>query len=409
MKGCPVCGSNAVETILDCGKQPVCNRFLAAADAPEYLHPLALAVCRHCGLVQLAATPPPNEVRPRFDWITYNEPEGHLDHLSNTIAQLPGLSSDAVIGGFTYKDDSTLRRLRERGFAKTWRLDPELDFGISDPAAGLETVQARWDRDMAERVATRRGRPDVLLVRHVLEHAHDLRRFLDGTRTLMAPSGYVIFEVPDCGRALQDKDYSTLWEEHVWYFSPTTLRRSLMLCGFSIVNFASYPYTLENSLVVIAQPANKASTLPATAEEQSAIATEMARARAFGAGLEETRARWQHTLARWRREVGREAGPVALLGAGHLSCTFLNLLQIGSLIEFVVDDNPHKQGLFMPGSRLPIYPSQALFDREVRLCLMSVSPESEARVMERNQRWLETGGRLASIFPGSRMAMTLDA
>ena len=59
----------------------------------------------------------------------------------------------------------------------------------------------------------------------------------------------------------------------------------------------------------------------------------------------------------------------------------------------------------MPGSRLPIRGPEALLDHGVKLCCMSVRPEIEARVVEKNRPFLASGGRLSSIFPDSPFAL----
>ena len=96
-----------------------------------------------------------------------------------------------------------------------------------------------------------------------------------------------------------------------------------------------------------------------------------------------------------------------MLGAGHLCCAFVTFLQLQDYFEFVIDDNPNKQGLFMPGSRLPIYPSTALLEQDIKLCLLSLSPDSETKVVQKNQEFVEKGGTFASIFPASQLALQL--
>jgi pyrroline-5-carboxylate reductase len=98
-------------------------------------------------------------------------------------------------------------------------------------------------------------------------------------------------------------------------------------------------------------------------------------------------------------------GKIALFGAGHMGCTFVNLLQLQNLVDFFVDDNPDKAGLYMPGSRLPIYPSSALLGREIKLCLLSLNPAIEEKVIQKNRAFLDAGGRFVSIFPGSNNAL----
>src|SRR5689334_14291840 len=127
---CRVCARVRVLEHLNFGPQAVRNRFLRSPDEDEFTHPLSLCYCGSCGTVQLADPPPVAEVRPRFGWLSYNEPEGHLDHLAGVLAKLPGVTRQSAFAGLTYKDDSTLARLSRLGFADTWRPDVRYDLGI---------------------------------------------------------------------------------------------------------------------------------------------------------------------------------------------------------------------------------------------------------------------------------------
>ena len=383
---CRVCGSKLSPDRLDFGPHAVRNRFLRSADESAYAHPLALAYCGSCATVQLADPPPVSELRPRFGWIGYNEPEGHLDHLVNVLARLPGATPRSAFAGLTYKDDSTLTRLNRLGFEYTWRPDVARDLLVAEPFAGIESVQATLTRDRAENLGARFGRPDVLIVRHVLEHTHDTRAALEWTATLVRPGGHVVFEVPDTVRALDRLDYTTVWEEHTLYFSEATLAACLARGGFEVVALETYPYTLENSLVAIARAGGKG-------QPPAAPPAEFSRARRFVREFPRVRDRVQAQL--------RDRGRVAMLGAGHLTGAFINLYGLADRIDFVADDNANKQGLLMPGSRLPILPSSELVARGIDLCLMTVRPEIESAVAAKNAAFTAGGGILASVFPDS--------
>jgi hypothetical protein len=383
---CRVCGSALAHDHLDFGPQAIRNRFLRAADEAEVTHPLSLGYCNSCGTVQLGDPPPVAALRPRFGWLSYNEPEGHLDHLAGVLAKLPGVTPRSAFAGLTYKDDSTLSRLNRLGFADTWRPDARYDLGILASNSGIESVQATLTPLAACRLAAKFERPDVLIVRHVLEHTHDTRAALEWASRLVRPEGYVVFEVPDAVRALDRLDYTTVWEEHTVYFSAATLRTCLTRNGFEVVSLESYPYTLENSLVAIARPGGNAATAPTPREE-------IARAQRFVREFPRVRDRLQRQL--------RDSSRIAMLGAGHLTGAFVNLYEIADRLAFVADDNANKQGLFMPGSRLPILPSSELVARDIDLCLMTVRPEIEAAVAAKNAAFTARGGVLASVFPDS--------
>ena len=104
-------------------------------------------------------------------------------------------------------------------------------------------------------------------------------------------------------------------------------------------------------------------------------------------------------------EHRRSGGRIALFGAGHLACTFVSVFGVAESIEFIIDDNPHKRGLYMPGSHLPIVGSAALLEDDITLCLLSLNPIGEEKVIGNNQAFVDRGGVFASIFPASARAM----
>jgi hypothetical protein len=398
--GCLLCRSNELTSLIDLGPQPISNRFLRAPTEREDRFPIALRQCARCGLVQIDEPVPASALVPPYDWITYNEPEGHLDELVELLLALPGLGPGSVAAGVSFKDDSTLARLQRKGL-QTWRLDLREDLGVSGARSGhgVETIQDCLTPDVADGIVRRRGRADVLLVRHILEHAHLPLAFIGALKRLTRPDGYVVVEVPDCSRAMDGCDYTTIWEEHTLYYTPETFREGFPLAGLHVLRMENYPYPFENSLVAIAR-VNGAEAGP---RASTAISGELKRAAAFGQSFPERRDRIQRFL----REHRRDRGPIALFGAGHLACTFVSAFEIADCIELIIDDNPNKRGLYMPGSRLPIMGSSALLERGITLCLLSLNPIGEEKVIAKNQAFVDRGGVFASIFPASTHAMTL--
>ena len=152
---CLICDSEAVIELLNFGMQPLCNRFPESPNGKEYLHQMILGQCSTCGLIQISKPVPSSELSPRYDWITYNEPEGHLDSLAEIVSKLSGLTQGATILGVSYKDDSTLRRLEERNFTNIRRLDPAEDLGIFGKKPEIETIQDRLTPEAANKIVRR--------------------------------------------------------------------------------------------------------------------------------------------------------------------------------------------------------------------------------------------------------------
>ena len=399
---CCLCGRTAVQELMDFGPQPICNRYLPRQGLPEFKHPVVLGQCGACGLVQLLRPVPAKELAPPYDWIVYNEPEGHLDQLADILSSLPGIMSRSIMAGVSYKDDTLLRRLKERGHRYTWRLDARRDLQIEDTQASVEIIQGRIGPESAIRITHSRGRSDLMIARQVLEHSHTMKVFLEGLKRFLYPGGYLMVEVPDNTRAMENCDVAMLWEEHIAYFTPETFQRNLALAGLEIAHYECFPYPFENSLVAIVREARR--PIPVSTSPK-ALAGELELARSFVKRVTDQKRRIREFFGSYRRNGGQ----VALFGAGHLACMYINVLGLGDIIDFIVDDHPKKKGLFMPGSQLPIYGSEALLNGKVKLCLLSLSPESEDKVIARNQAFVNQGGVFSSINPSSRHALRIPS
>lgn len=390
---CLVCGSASVVERLDVGRHPVATFYLERQDASERDFRLAVGQCRDCGTIQSTQIVPHDALIPPYDWLFAREPEEHLDEVVDQIAALPGLGPDSVIGALTYKDDTTVERFRRKGFTNTWRVKLDEDLGVENPAANIETVQKLTNPVTMAEIAARRGAADVLIVRHITEHAENLIAFIEGLAALVKPGGVLMLEVPDCTDNLRLKDYCMIWEEHSLYLTPATFAALSSIGGFEPIRTDVYPRPFENSLVQLARKTGTPGKVRISAEAKSQVGLLEAYADAYEPAKRELRAKLERVRA--------EKGPIALFGAGHLACAFANFMDVADLIDFVVDDTPQKIDKFLPGARLPILPSAALVERKVAVCLLALSINNEDAVIGRNAAFTQVGGEFRSIFRAS--------
>src|SRR5579872_3455263 len=156
MSVCLLCGQPRCSELVDFGAQPVCHHFWDSAHQ-EGTHPIRFAQCGVCGVVQLIEPIPPAKLTPHFDWISYNEPEAHLDAMVEVLRTLPGITPQSSVCGLSYKEDSTRQRLERLGFTNTFRIDGRQDLGISDARAGMEMVQDRMRMEAVEPLRKKYG------------------------------------------------------------------------------------------------------------------------------------------------------------------------------------------------------------------------------------------------------------
>lgn len=397
---CLVCGSRAVVQHLDVGRHPVSSFFLQTVEAPEREFRLALGQCEDCGTIQIMEPLPFDALVPPYDWLFAREPEGHLDEVVDQIVAQPGVTKDSVIGALTSKDDTTVERFVRKGFNRTWRVKLDEDLGVSSPASNIETVQKLTTPDRMAAIAARRGPADVLIVRHILEHAEELQSFIGGIAALVKPGGIIMVEVPDCSTSLRLHDYCMVWEEHSLYLTPETFAPLLTIGGFEPIRTDIYPLPFENSLVQLARKTAAPGPVRVSAAAR-AMKGQLAR---YAEGYEPARRELRARLMR----VRADKGPIALFGAGHLACAFANFMGVADLIDFVADDTAQKQGKFLPGARLPILPSAALNERRIALCLLALSINNENMVIGRNESFTRGGGAFRSIFRASPRSVFAD-
>lgn len=395
MQRCQLCRSEEIEIVLDLGKHVCSSTLLDRQDEELQASDIALGVCRACGLIQLMNPWPYRLLVPKYDWVVYREPEGHLDTLVDGLIEHCGLGPASIVAGVSLKDDTTLRRFADRGIGRTWRLDMATHLRVRADRAGPETLQHVLAADVLRATIDAADHADLVVVRHLLEHAEDLHRFLAAVSSMVRDGGHVVIEVPDCVASLKRQDYTMLWEEHTVYLTARTLALVLDDHGFETVDLHQYPYRYENSLVLIARK-----TGTPTADRYRIDAEEHRLALEYGREFGSWTRRYQELFA------GHAArGGIAFYGAGHLTASFIAYHGLAELTRFVVDDTPQKAGKYMPGTRVPIVGRSMLAGSDVGLCLLGLSPESEDRVIAANGDFTGRGGIFRSILPGSARAI----
>ena len=388
-KTCQGCRENTVMVLIDFGSQPVCNRFSNTPYVDDYFHPLILGQCQNCSLIQLMDLIPVEEIIPRVDWLKYKEPEGHLNSLSDIVSNLKDLPEKPIACGITYKDDSLLKRLKERAFERIWRIEPEQDLGIAQKGVAGETIIPKLTTDSVKNITDKYGCVDVVIARHILEHALDTQDFLSIIWKFLKPGGYVVFEVPDCTKQLEGKDYTMPWEEHILYFVPETLKAIFDHTSFELTKFCHYSYKIEDVQIAIKQ--KKVASIKKNIQP---MPDNFRLSEEYAESFEKHRVRIYSYLKEYVSKVGK----VAFYGAGHLSVMLVKSLKIEDFIEFIVDDTELKQGLYLPGTCLKIKSPKLLVKENISLCVLCLSVEYEEIVKKKNHLFIDKGGIFVSAF-----------
>jgi SAM-dependent methyltransferase len=402
---CRSCGAGGLAPFLSLGEQPLADALVPAArcGAPEPRHPLDVAFCPACSLVQLLASPPPETLfgpeYPYYSSFSDTLLEHSRRHAERRCRELV-LGPESLVIELASNDGYLLQHYQRRGIA-VLGIDPAPGPARAARARGIPTLEAFFDRGLAARLRAEGIAADLIHAHNVLAHVPDPNELVAGIAALLAPGGRAVIEVPWVKDLVDHGEFDTIYHEHHAYFSATALRGLFRRHGLTWLEVEHLPIhggSLRAELGL--------RDAGAAADEGASVARLLALE--AGAGLPRLdyyagfAARVEQALERLRALIGelRTAGRrVAAYGAAAKGSVLLNAAGLGrDLIEFVVDRNPHKHGHSMPGLGIPILPPAALLERrpdDVLLLAWNFRDE----ILAQQAEFLRGGGRFVVPVP----------
>lgn len=394
MSLCRACRSKSVDTVIDFGLQPIVHHYLKYQEQTYPLFPFTLESCDNCGFMQIKNPIDPDILYVNYFTVSSWKYEPHMGRFVQLIFEKTNIPLNASIFEIGCNDGTFLEVLKDAGFKNLLGIEPTADASGLALEKGLDVLKGFLSPDVAHSLVESRGKFDLLIIRQVLEHIADLQGFRSSLQSLLKPGGFIAIDVPDFWLNLSEPDY-TLWEEHANYFTLESLDRYLSSCGIQLIHDET---TIFSGMCLTTIGRYKGNVMHSSPNTIDKLSSAIGRYRVLWPSFHESL--MQHLLG--LKEQGHR---IAVYGAGARSCTFVNFNEIGSIIEFFVDDQEEKQGLWVPGCKLSIRPSRSLYEERITYCLLGVNTENEPKVMEKHTTWIKNGGIFRSILPPSDMLL----
>jgi hypothetical protein len=336
---------------------PAADFFPAATDPvrpDEARHPLAMDMCRNCGLAQLADD----------DTVT-EEPRGVEPQVLKNQAQ------------------SAIAQVTADGFLRGETL---LEFGSPHGGTWIPMLAERGFRKVDDHA-------DVVLDCFGVMHEPDQRSALARRADMTNSGGVLLLQYHSIVAILSQGQWNALRHGHFAYYSLTTLTRLLGAVGMCIVR--SWEFDLYGGTVMIAavhgraEPDDSVQRILAMEDELKVTTPVMI------SSLQRCADDHVASLRRWL-DVELEAGhSVYGYGAASRAVALFSRARIDSrALIAVADASPAKQGRRMPGTDIPIIsPCELLAahpDR-VLLTLPDLLPEVSTRYPALENRWKVDG------------------
>jgi SAM-dependent methyltransferase len=347
------------DVFLDLGSAPPSNAFLKAADlsAPEIHFPLRLFTCASCHLVQV------DEVQ-KSDMLFSSE-YAYFSSFSTTwlaharayvamaIERL-GLTHNSLVMEVASNDGYLLQYVKARDIPCVG-VEPTASTAEAARGQGIESIERFFGQAFAQEFVASRRAVDLLIANNVLAHVPDINDFVAGLASVLATDGVLTVEFPHLLQLVGQRQFDTVYHEHFSYFSLHTVQRIFVAHGlriWDVEELTTHGGSLR--LWVCRNNANHRQTPAAMAllaKESAAGMTAMDYYRGFQPQADAIKNAFLGFLLDCKRANKHVVG----YGAAAKGNTLLNYAGVKpDLLPFVVDASPHKQGLYLPGSHIPV-------------------------------------------------------
>lgn len=339
------------------------NNFLNSAQLSqmEPFYPLHVFVCDSCFLVQLEEVVAPEDLFIDYAYFSsYSETWlHHVKAYAEMMIERFGLSDQSQVIELASNDGYLLQYFVACGIP-VLGIEPAANVARAARKKGIPTLVKFFGKKTAQELVAEGVKADLLVGNNVLAHVPSLNDFVEGMRILLKPDGVITMEFPHLMRLMEGNEFDTIYHEHFSYFSFLTVEKVFASHGLALFDVDELP-THGGSLRIYACHPGKRSIGSRVEElrsrEQEAGFTRLEHYLAFGERVEESKRRIRHFLLKAKQEGKLVVG----YGAPAKANTLLNYCGIRKdLIAYTVDRSPHKQGQFMPGSRIPIYSTERI-------------------------------------------------
>ena len=400
---CRGCRAPLGHPFLDLGALPLANSYLRREDLDraEPFYPLGVYVCEACFLVQLPVVQAPDAIFREYAYFSSFSQSwlSHSGQFANRMADRLGLGPAALVIEVASNDGYLLRFFKERGIP-VLGIEPAQNVAAAAQSGGIPTIAEFFGSAMARQLAEAGNRADLVIANNVLAHVPELDDFVTGLALVLKPGGLLTMEFPHLLRLLAENQFDTIYHEHLSYFSLGVVQGILGRRGLSVVDVEELP-THGGSLRVHARHREEAGSgrvgrvEALIAEEEAAGLTRRERYDRFAEQVRETK----RALLDFLIAVKRKGHSIAGYGAPAKGNTLLNYCGVrGDFLDYTVDRSPHKQGLFLPGTRIPIHAPERIMETKPEYVLI-LPWNLRAEIMEQMSGIREWGGRFVVPIP----------
>lgn len=355
---CRICHNPNLQEFLSLGTTPLANNFLRKEDLskPEPKFPLALCFCDTCKLVQLSHTVDPEQMFRHYVYVTSTTKtfQVHFGKMADHLAERFQLGPQSLAVDIGSNDGLLLKGFQQHG-VQVFGVEPATNIAEMAQQVGVDTISQFFGPAAVAAIIARKGHADIITANNVFAHIGDIHAVAENVKQLLKPTGVFIIEIQYFGDTMRDMTFDNVYHEHLSYFTLTSLQHFFQRVGmhiFDVQHVDSHGGSLRVFIQKAHGPHAVAEVVAHTLEkEQHFGVNDFSPYQKFAQKVYETKQKVVETILALKRDGKRIAG----YGAPAKASTLLNFCELTAKhLDYIVEDNPLKQGLHQPGTHIPI-------------------------------------------------------
>lgn len=360
---CRVCTKKTLVPVIDFGMSPLANAFLKKdqIDKPEYFYPLTVVFCESCGFIQLGHVVSPHLLFDDYVYVSSTSPVfvNHFKDFADTVVSRLKLSDKSLVVDIGSNDGILLKPLKEKGI-RVLGVEPAAHIAKMAERDGIPTLADWFTIEVAKKIVKKEGHASIVTGTNVFAHIDDLDEVVYGVKTLLAPDGVFITESPYLIDFIEKNYFDLVYHEHVSYWSVKSLNTLFGRFNMEVFYVEKVPVH-GGSIRVYAGIKGKHKI-------DKSVGQFLASEKKLGIADKKTYREYEKRILENKRKLidlltKLKVKNKSLVGYGAPAKgnTLLNYFKIGpEIFDYIVDDSPFKQGLYTPGTHIPVVSSSRL-------------------------------------------------
>lgn len=399
---CRVCKNKNLSQVLSFGPTPLANAFLSPKeiDSPEYYYPLDVYYCENCSFLQLGHVVSPTVLFGNYVYVSSTSPVfvNHFKKFADEVSQRFFLNKKSLVIDIGSNDGILLKPFKSLGI-RVLGIEPASHIAKLAEKEGINTMPEFFSVKLAKKIVKKEGKAKIVTATNVFAHIDNLDEVVNGVKILLEDDGIFIIEAPYLIDFIEKRYFDLVYHEHLSYWSVKSLDKLFRRLGMMVFDVQKVDVH-GGSIRVFVKKTKGHQKIERNVStffdrEKKAKLDNKKTYLNFASLVLENRVKLMDLLTKLKLKNKRIVG----YGAPAKGNTLLNYFKIGTdILDYIVDDSPFKQGLFAPGTHIPVVSSDKLKEEKPDYILI-LAWNFANPIMEKYAWFEKNGGKFIIPVP----------